>query len=684
MISKIILENFMNIAFTEIEGKEGINAYIGTNGAGKSSVFEAIAFVFLDRKKGDSFKDYIKLGEKSARVQLEWLIGTEPCFFDYEISRSSGTVSRSIQFKDTRYTSSEDCQRFLSEHFDLKMLKDIVFNMQDSETIITMTPADRREILQKVFNVNFEQGVAALKKDQDIVDEKLKLTVMKKKILSEKKYNYTTPEPIPDEASYPDYIQGKVEAETKLATIIDISDIKNRVTSQNTIVTQLTQQRQEIETRITTTTVLSKKVLSDIDTEMTAIGKFTVELSSVDIEIDLLSKEHNDNPVIPSEKISDLDKKIADSWGQQSLLQKQLAMNKKGLCDSCGQTCDPKHTGELETQLAQKTLVLSGITEERILLKEKQTKAQEVFNSFVRKNQDKSLIQEKKKGKESLLQSYLVQKDTIEKSIFEARAKKVELDIQETAALELYRQYCVELSEKNKAQEEIVPLKQKILDFTVKINKIDSSRIVNIERLRMNTLLEEQEKLDKVEIESLTVAEQGCLDEISLFKQTKTILESVLPDFIIAQGCLILENFINEFIISTGIDLRVKLVAESTAKKSKGVQFYYLSHMEGSSILEVTTWLSVSMASGYEAAILTLAFKLAVAFMYNSDILLLDEPDKAATDENSLALFKHIVNLEGFKQVFLISHRLPLIDWIKSEADAHIYRVENGVFEEAV
>ena len=655
--------------------------------SGKSAVFEAIAFIFLDRKKGGTYKDYIKIGEKSARVQLEWLIGRKSCYFDYEISRVAGSVSRSIQFEgiEKPFTGTEDCQQFLQEHFDLKMLRDIVFNLQDAESITTMAPADRREIMQKVFNVNFEFGLTELKKDSDGIDESYKLVVARKRVLSEKEYDYTQPEPILDEAEYPKYVTDKTSAEVKLAGAGDLSEINTRIIGQNSIILQLQNQITGYSNSITASEQSIQRINDDIGTKTTEISSKTAEKSRIEADI-LTSKAQKDAlTVILPETIKEAEQRLADARSSLSLVQKQLIMNRQGLCDSCGQTCDPKHIAELEQEErnCMENLDNCKITLES--LQKDDYARQMVINTISSQEQILKLTEERISGSNQLLQSYISEKTRLETSLTEVKANKIKVDTQKAEADTILSAYLLELETKKKEQEALEPIRQQIRDLDEKIKKIDASRIINIERKRINLLLTEQEENDKKDIEALTVQEQGYLDQFGVFKQTKTILETILPDFIISQACVILEEFINQFIQSTEVDLKAKLVATSSSKKSKGVQFYYLSHTNNKGgLLEQGEWLPVSMASGYEVAILTLAFKLAIAFMYQSDILLLDEPDRTATEDNSLILFKHIANLEGFKQIFLISHREPLVDWIKNDALAHVYRVDQGTFEEVI
>ena len=69
LIKDIELENVKSYRKTEIEFLEGVNGILGENGAGKSTILEAIGYILFDYlpyKKGD----FLRRGEKNGRVRL--------------------------------------------------------------------------------------------------------------------------------------------------------------------------------------------------------------------------------------------------------------------------------------------------------------------------------------------------------------------------------------------------------------------------------------------------------------------------------------------------------------------------------------------------------------------------------------------------------------------------------------
>ena len=85
------------------------------------------------------------------------------------------------------------------------------------------------------------------------------------------------------------------------------------------------------------------------------------------------------------------------------------------------------------------------------------------------------------------------------------------------------------------------------------------------------------------------------------------------------------------------------------------------------------------MLSGFETALTTLCFKVAVAYAYGASFIVLDEPDGAADPKSSARLFETISNIGGFKQMFVITHKESAIELLKDNG-AQIYEVYKGTF----
>ena len=76
IIKKVQLENYRSHSNTTIEFTKGVNLILGKNGRGKTSILEAISTVMFntkDRSGKETGKSYIKFGEKSSKVDIDFI-----------------------------------------------------------------------------------------------------------------------------------------------------------------------------------------------------------------------------------------------------------------------------------------------------------------------------------------------------------------------------------------------------------------------------------------------------------------------------------------------------------------------------------------------------------------------------------------------------------------------------------
>ena len=75
IIKKVQLENYRSHSNTTVEFTKGVNLILGKNGRGKTSILEAISTVMFntkDRSGKETGKSYIKFGEKSSKVDIDF------------------------------------------------------------------------------------------------------------------------------------------------------------------------------------------------------------------------------------------------------------------------------------------------------------------------------------------------------------------------------------------------------------------------------------------------------------------------------------------------------------------------------------------------------------------------------------------------------------------------------------
>ena len=76
IIKKVQLENYRSHSNITVEFTKGVNLILGKNGRGKTSILEAISTVMFntkDRTGKETGKSYIKFGEKSSKVDIDFI-----------------------------------------------------------------------------------------------------------------------------------------------------------------------------------------------------------------------------------------------------------------------------------------------------------------------------------------------------------------------------------------------------------------------------------------------------------------------------------------------------------------------------------------------------------------------------------------------------------------------------------
>ncbi len=151
-ISKIELENIKSHAVSTIEFTKGTTAITGENGAGKTTIIEAIAWVLfdlLDYKK----EDFVKRGEKKGSVRVTFESGLDER--EYIVYRDSGA---GYHVTDPRLQKriadkKEEVFRFLWQHLGLEpgtdlrsLFKQAIGVPQGTFTAIFLEGATERKI----------------------------------------------------------------------------------------------------------------------------------------------------------------------------------------------------------------------------------------------------------------------------------------------------------------------------------------------------------------------------------------------------------------------------------------------------------------------------------------------------------------------------------------------------------
>ena len=78
-----------------------IMAITGFNGSGKSSLLYAIATCISGFRKGETYRDYVKLGEDYATIQLDATLSDKPIHYDIQIAADGTMIEDGVTDEST-------------------------------------------------------------------------------------------------------------------------------------------------------------------------------------------------------------------------------------------------------------------------------------------------------------------------------------------------------------------------------------------------------------------------------------------------------------------------------------------------------------------------------------------------------------------------------------------------------
>lgn len=201
IIQKIRLENYRSHKDIEIELSSGVNLILGENGSGKSSILEAIGtvlFAIRDRTGKQKGKQFIKHGEKSAKIEIEFLAndGRSYSVVSSFSKSKTGVNAGKMTLKDviTGEDYSENVLEKLQELCGIKKeyqdIYDQIIVAKQNEfiNIFKDSPKNREDTFNKIFNTQIytemSDGKSVLKEIEDRYDRHKENLELERNILS--------------------------------------------------------------------------------------------------------------------------------------------------------------------------------------------------------------------------------------------------------------------------------------------------------------------------------------------------------------------------------------------------------------------------------------------------------------------------------------------------------------------
>lgn len=680
-LQRLTLENFMNIESADLDFSSSyLNIFTGPNGAGKSSIIEAIAICLTERKRGDSFKDFIKHGNSVATIHLEATYQDNPVVFDVELINKTGWApfKRLIKYKGITYKNSE-CSPLL-DSFGVDYLQHIMFSLQGENNVVDLKPAERTKVLKRIFDFELKPQLDILESRISQDEQALLVAQTQYDTLSVREFSSQAEKEELSAAQVKRYEMGLEEVERKLK---DVEQHAFRATTIQRDIEASTAKIKALEEQITTAQQTIAKLTKDIDALRSDISTYTANLEDLEQDEEVQSQIDKKSTTISSltslleqneRLIAEKQEALDSVYPQLVELTTHIEAHKKGTCPSCGQKTQPESVPEMEKAKEQ-------LADERAILQTEQAELQKVREESRRTIA--RLENEISNHRHTLVNNNRTREQ------YEQFIARMENDIvaHEQRIADLKNNIVSLNASLASAQHELAALIESQQDIEVDINQLytDRTRLkkllddnniakaLNASIRQQNAQLEKEREQVEQQLQDLIVQQNALSANLTHYRDAKRILSVDLPNYIIVKACSKLEKHINSFIANVKPGMVVRLL-----QSRRGVDFFYSPKGEDT---DVDEWMSTKMASGFERELLSAAWRVALAKAYSLDILMLDEIDSAASVEASEKMFREIAALEGFEQLFIISHKPELVEIVQTETDrVSAYTVDNGTF----
>lgn len=681
------LLHFMCVDNAELDLNSKLIIFEGNNGQGKSSIMEAIALCFCEHKRSDSVKELIQKGNEHAYIELHLDYNGEMIIFNVSLNERHGTpFERDVLYKGKHYINSEVTE--LLDSLNFKFFSEIILSMQGQDDVTLMTPTQRADLLQNLFQFDFDDKIKEMNAKLDelstnslLLKEKEKFLVQEIKQKENRKSELST-QILP-------VTQKEIDALKK-----EKEDCSSQIEQMNAFIVEsgkLHQRKNELlneKMKLNLNQFLykeadakkSKKTLENLDYE-TKSSKLKEEISKATDNIQKLKL----NKTTLENDINSLNEKIIKIKENKNLslvkLQnviKKIDLAKKGVCPECGQTtCNIDQNALFSEKISYEENCAKNDDD----VKQLQNNIATIRNQII--NVDKN-INEVNISLQSLKVTFTSLDN--EKTLCTSKI------MSEDDWLELQSSIAAAYDKEREIDTEIKDIESKILSYNDKVTTRDTVQQRKDELKKMidsydtikqqNASIETQRKFLNEEIVSsnkeLEKVRQNlvqCGKDIETYEEVKKILSRELPNYLIVKTCSKLEAEMNSFVQIVFPNFQLRLL-----QSRKGVEFFY-SLKKDEDMSNIKQLINSKMASGYERAVLGIAFKAALCKAYGLTFAAFDEIDQAASDENSVKTFESLIYSNIFNQIFVITHKNATKEALKQLEDSSIsYHVSKGRF----
>jgi DNA repair exonuclease SbcCD ATPase subunit len=717
MITYLYVKDFRNISEIEIEPSKKINLIQGGNGQGKSSLLQAIKYVFTD-ELDDKISEYVRWGKDKFIIKCNFTIGSDE--YKYYIEGDKG-AKKVLTINDVDTYKNSEATKKLAEILNPIILKHSAISEQHKTVqILFDTPTETLKKLKYILGVDkLSLIVDEMKEEQK--EKKNKVDLIKKEIelLENKKYNYLDEVKIDTDIDSLNAKKEKLELEKTIYdqqvllynNYVKDKEFYDKQISQKVIdLEQLKKYQQESDNFLipkTDRTLLSSQ-LTEFENSLIEKEKKKIqteqnnkEYNTLSININELSNKIQENVLkledyklrrlplcdITEESLNNIITDINVKTVVLNQNKQQLELAKQGKCPTCGQDCTHYNSEELEKQIDLLEIEIEILSNQ--WKKDKQTLKDytELVNeqSIIKVQRDnlKNKINEQEIELSNLKEK--LSQITVDDIDYNSEILTIKNNIQTNK--KLIEEYDSIVQQKSLIDEKIKSLELRLKDydniiepqaivkpldfnnedylFILKEINVYEERLKEKEKVELyNSQLKVEEKADRDKIDQLYKDIDSIEFEVGVIKESIQVLDKEFPSYLIDKGAKIIKEYMNDFFQKAYG--RYEITFEQT---KNSISFYYGDESNVA---------PCSIAGGLEKAILAIALRIALLKLQNIDFLSLDEIDSDASTENSMALYETIISYCSDMQIFAVTHLDDTKEYLMQHVGSQNYEFQNG------
>lgn len=710
-IDNLTAKNVRSLKDVSIDFQKGINLISGIPGQGKSTLLELIKLHLLNSGY-TKLEDMIQWEKDSFSSNLICQLNKDTVSSEYKYKKTSNRSLVVNDKEDERLTKS-DAVKWWTQNLDAQLTEAAVFSHQGDINITSVTPSERRDLLKKVFNLEFIAEKNRLEEKNEENKRLLDSIKVDIQALSQKEYKLPKIEDLPytDEeyAKFEKSIKSISNKITLIGKNIDawtskkeelkkiqdsLSVLKTSLTEKEDnlsskeealkcLPTELEEKKKEQEEKLKT---LKTSIIRTPDTE-TTLNNLKEQLSKIRIER---------IKAFDSQRLTEVNNAILLIDNDIKTIKENITLFEQGICPTCGEPCDSKKDEEEQKLISKNKEKEELETEQSSLEKDKKKYDQDKLDQDKAKK-DKEVLESKIISEEEniltkkeLYQSKLNERDTAISSIEKQLASLDTLYTEKTNNLKeeiKTIQGTIDTQKKEIEEKELEVSEFKLEDEPVdnredlekekatyeeNIKEQDRVITVNTERESRIKEIEKEKKQDKKDLKAKETKKDGLEQIASRIKVAKDFFMSKFPNYVITELLTSIEFHMNRFMIEVyGGRYEVKIQEN---KRKTGIEILY--GKEG-------PFADTRNASGFEKSLLKLSWTVGLLKLAGLNLLILDEPDASAPVAESEKLYRLIGSYSReWDQTIIITHKQEIRDLLKNEYDAIEFEVANGEVKE--